>query len=224
MRVVIAEDSTLLREGLSRLLSDEGHEVIAGVGNAVELHHVVERDVPDLVLLDVRMPPTYSTEGIEAAQRIKEEHPDVAVLVLSQYVEYRNATGLLTNGWGGVGYLLKDRVSDVGAFLADLERVAAGGTAFDPEVVRQLFANTRRTDPITALTERERDVLEALAQGLTNSGIADRLTVSISAVEKHVNSIFVKLDLPREADRSRRVRAVLLYLESTGTRSPGADH
>lgn len=114
MRIVIAEDSTLLREGLSRLLADEGHEVVAGVGNAVELHHVVEREVPDLVLLDVRMPPTYSTEGIDAARCIKEEHPQVAVLVLSQYVEHRNATGLLTNGWGGVGYLLKDRVSDVG--------------------------------------------------------------------------------------------------------------
>ncbi|EHK80538.1 MULTISPECIES: response regulator transcription factor [Rhodococcus] len=223
MRIVIAEDSTLLREGLSRLLADEGHEVVAGVGNAVELRHVVEREVPDLVLLDVRMPPTYSTEGIDAARCIKEEHPQVAVLVLSQYVEHRNATGLLTNGWGGVGYLLKDRVSDVGAFLTDLERVAAGGTAFDPEVVRQLFASTRRTDPVATLTEREREVLEALAQGLTNTGIADRLTMSVSAVEKHVNSIFVKLDLPREADRSRRVRAVLLYLESTGTPSSRDD-
>ncbi|AHD21525.1 LuxR family transcriptional regulator [Rhodococcus pyridinivorans SB3094] len=223
MRIVIAEDSTLLREGLSRLLADEGHEVVAGVGNAVELHHIVEREVPDLVLLDVRMPPTYSTEGIDAARCIKEEYPQVAVLVLSQYVEHRNTTGLLTNGWGGVGYLLKDRVSDVGAFLTDLERVAAGGTAFDPEVVRQLFASTRRTDPVATLTEREREVLEALAQGLTNTGIADRLTMSVSAVEKHVNSIFVKLDLPREADRSRRVRAVLLYLESTGTPSSRDD-
>lgn len=222
MRIVIAEDSALLREGLSRLLADEGHDVVASVGNAVELHHAVSREVPDLVLLDVRMPPTFSTEGIDAAHRLKAEHPDLAVLVLSQYVEHRNATTLLTSGLGGVGYLLKDRVSDVGAFLTDLERVAAGGTAFDPEVVRQLFTRARRSDPIAGLTAREREVLETLAQGLTNTGIADRLHMSVSAVEKHVNSIFTKLDLPRDADRSRRVRAVLLYLESTG-RIGGSD-
>ncbi|MBF6398900.1 response regulator transcription factor [Nocardia cyriacigeorgica] len=214
MRIVIAEDSTLLREGLSRLLADEGHEVVAAVGNAVELQHAVAAELPDLVLLDVRMPPTFSTEGIDAARRLKDEHPDLAVLVLSQYVEHRNATSLLTSGLGGIGYLLKDRVSDVDAFLTDLERIAAGGTAFDPEVVRQLFTNMRRADPIAALTDREREVLEALAQGLTNTGIADRLHMSVSAVEKHVNAIFGKLELPKDTDRSRRVGAVLLYLES----------
>ncbi|NEW27801.1 response regulator [Nocardia cyriacigeorgica] len=214
MRIVIAEDSTLLREGLSRLLADEGHEVLASVGTAVELDYAVAAEVPDLVLLDVRMPPTFSTEGIDAARRLKQQHPDLAVLVLSQYVEHRNATSLLTSGLGGIGYLLKDRVSDVDAFLADLERVAAGGTAFDPEVVRQLFTTMRRADPLAALTDREREVLEALAQGLTNTGIADRLHMSVSAVEKHVNSIFGKLELPKDTDRSRRVGAVLLYLES----------
>nr|WP_206037567.1 response regulator transcription factor [Rhodococcus sp. HNM0569] len=200
---------------MSRLLTEEGHQVVASVGNAVELHHAVSREVPDLVVLDVRMPPTFSTEGIDAAHRLKKEHPDLAVLVLSQYVEHRNATALLTSGMGGIGYLLKDRVSDVAAFLTDIERVAAGGTAFDPEVVRQLFTKARRSDPLTELTDREREVLETLAQGLTNAGIADRLHMSVSGVEKHVNSIFAKLNLPRDSDRSRRVRAVLLYLEST---------
>jgi len=214
VRIVIAEDSTLLREGLSRLLADEGHEVVAGVGNAVELHHVVEREVPDLVLLDVRMPPTYSTEGIDAARRIKEEHPQVAVLVLSQYVEHRNATGLLTNGWGGVGYLLKDRVSDVGAFLTDLERVAAGGTAFDPEVVRQLFASTRRTDPVATLTEREREVLTLVGHGLTNEEIGARLYLSPLTAKTHVSRIMSKL-LARD-----RVQLVVIAYE-TGLVTPG---
>ncbi|MFD4369493.1 response regulator [Rhodococcus sp. NPDC058521] len=215
MRIVIAEDSILLREGLSRLLADEGHEVVGGVGNPTELHHVVAEKDPDLVLLDVRMPPTFSTEGIDAALRLKAEQPRRAVLVLSQYVEHRNAISLLTSGLGAVGYLLKDRVSDVGAFLADLERVAAGGTAFDPEVVRQLLTKTRNGNPLAILTERERDVLETLAQGLTNAGIAVRLSMSVSAVEKHVNSIFTKLGLDRDSDHSRRVHAVLLYLENT---------
>lgn len=215
MRIVIGEDSTLLREGLVRLLADEGHQILAAAGNAVEVLDAVAHELPDLVLIDVRMPPTFSTEGIDAARRMKSEYPGLGIVVLSQYVEHRNAVELLTTGVGGVGYLLKDRVAHIDTFLSDLARVAAGGTAFDPEVVRQLFARVRHSDPLSALTDREREVLETLAQGLTNSGIADRLSMSVSAVEKHVNSIFHKLDLPRDTDRSRRVRAVLLYLEST---------
>ncbi|MEV6102498.1 response regulator transcription factor [Nocardia sp. NPDC051981] len=221
MRIVIAEDSALLREGLLRLLTDEGHDVTA-VGTAVELLHETDRATPDLVIADVRMPPTHSTEGIDAARALKARYPGLGVLVLSQYVEQRNAIELLTSGIGGVGYLLKDRVANVDAFLADIERIAAGGTAFDPEVVRQLFAQQRRADPLAALSPRESDVLQLLAQGLTNTGIAARLSLSTSAVEKHINSVFAKLHLAKDPAHSQRVRAILIYLEQrTTTGIPG---
>ncbi|GAB2664531.1 response regulator transcription factor [Nocardia goodfellowii] len=212
MRVVIAEDSTLLREGLTRLLADEGHEVTA-VGTAIELVHEIDRDTPDLAIVDVRMPPTHSTEGLDAAKTLKARYPDLGVLVLSQYVEQRSAVELLTAGQGGVGYLLKDRIADLDTFLADMNRVANGGTAFDPEVVRQLFAQQRRPQPLAALSPRELDVLHLLSQGYTNTGTADHLSLSVSAVEKHVNAIFTKLELAKDPNHSQRVRAVLIYLE-----------
>ncbi|RJO78003.1 DNA-binding response regulator [Nocardia panacis] len=214
MRIVIAEDSALLRAGLMRLLTDEGHDV-AAVATAVELLHEIDRVAPDFVIVDVRMPPTHSTEGLDAARSIKDRFPALGVLVLSQYIEQHNAIELLTSGMGGVGYLLKDRVANVDAFLADLDRIANGGTAFDPEVVRQLFAQQHRTDPLDALTVRELDVLRLLAQGLTNTGIADRLSLSTSAVEKHVNAIFAKLHLTKDPAHSQRVRAILIYLEQS---------
>ncbi|MBF6298804.1 response regulator transcription factor [Nocardia amamiensis] len=212
MRIVIAEDSALLREGLTRLLTDEGHQVVA-VGTATELLHETTHGTPDLVIVDVRMPPTHSAEGLEAARTLKARYPQLGVLVLSQYVEQHNAIELITAGKGGIGYLLKDRVADIDAFLADLDRIASGGTAFDPEVVRQLFARQRRHNPLTALSPRELDVLRLLSQGLTNAGIADTLSLSISAVEKHVNAIFTKLGLTKDPANSQRVRAVLIYLD-----------
>jgi len=212
MRLVIADDSVLLREGLVRLLEEEGHEVAAAVGDASALLEAVGEHVPDAAVVDVRMPPTHTDEGLRAALRIRAEHEGVAVLVLSQYVEQRYAAELLAGASGRVGYLLKDRVAEVGEFLDALERVRAGGAAFDPEVVRQLLARTAHADPLARLTPRERDVLEHMAQGLSNTLIAERLFVSVSAVEKHVNAIFDKLDLERTAGYSRRVLAVLRFL------------
>lgn len=214
MRVTIAEDSALLREGLVRLLVDEGHEVLAAVGDAGALLGAVEREQPDVVVADVRMPPGHSDEGVVAALEIRRRWPQVGVLVLSQYVERRHTAQLIGDGRGGVGYLLKDRVAQVGEFLDALERVGGGGAAFDPEVVRQLLAAGRRTDPLSRLTPRERDVLDAMAEGLTNAGTAERLRMSVSAVEKHVASIIAKLGIPETAGYSRRVLAVLRYLGS----------
>jgi DNA-binding NarL/FixJ family response regulator len=214
VRVTIAEDSALLREGLVRLLVDEGHEVLAAVGDARALLGAVERDQPDVVVADVRMPPTHSDEGVVAALEIRRRWPRVGVLVLSQYVERRHTAQLIGDDGGRVGYLLKDRVAQVGEFLDALERVAAGGAAFDPEVVRQLLAAGRRADPLSRLTPREREVLDAMAEGLTNAGTAERLRMSVSAVEKHVASIFAKLGIPETAGYSRRVLAVLRYLGS----------
>ncbi len=214
MRLVIADDSVLLREGLVRLLEEEGHEVAAAVGDADTLLAAVAEHAPDAAVVDVRMPPTHTDEGLRAALRIRAEHEGVAVLVLSQYVEQRYAAELLAGASGGVGYLLKDRVSEVGEFLEALERVRGGGAAFDPEVVRQLLARTTHTDPLARLTPRERDVLEHMAQGLSNASIAERLYVSLSAVEKHVNAIFDKLRLGHTSGYSRRVLAVLRYLDS----------
>jgi DNA-binding NarL/FixJ family response regulator len=214
MRVMLAEDSTLLREGLVRLLADEGHEVVAAVGDGVALLAAVAADQPDVVVVDVRMPPTHTDEGLRAAMELRGRWPRVGVLVLSQYVERRYAVELLTAHTDGVGYLLKDRVAQVGEFLDALDRVGAGGTAFDPEVVRQLLARTTHTDPLSRLTPRERDVLDHMAQGHTNATIAEQLHVSQSAVEKHVNSIFDKLDLSHTTGYSRRVLAVLRYLGS----------
>jgi DNA-binding NarL/FixJ family response regulator len=214
LRITIAEDSALLREGLVRLLVDEGHEVVAAVGDARALLGAVERDQPDVVVADVRMPPTHSDEGIVAALEIRRRWPGVGVLVLSQYVERRHAAQLIGGDGGRVGYLLKDRVAQVGEFLDALERVGAGGAAFDPEVVRQLLARGSHADPLTRLTPREREVLDAMAEGLTNAGTAERLRMSVSAVEKHVASIFGKLGIGDAAGYSRRVLAVLRYLGS----------
>jgi DNA-binding NarL/FixJ family response regulator len=214
MRVTLAEDSTLLREGLVRLLAEEGHQVVAAVGDAGTLLAAVAAEQPDVVVVDVRMPPTHTDEGLRAALQIRERWPGVGVLVLSQYVEKRYAVDLLTGQPEGVGYLLKDRVAQVGEFLDALVRVGGGGAAFDPEVVRQLLARTTHTDPISRLTERERTVLDHMAQGHTNATIAEQLHVSQSAVEKHVNAIFDKLDLSHVTGYSRRVLAVLRYLGS----------
>ncbi|MFD3437988.1 response regulator [Streptomyces sp. NPDC058685] len=254
MRVILAEDSTLLREGLVRLLAEEGHEVLAAVGDAEQLLAAVEAHTPDVVVADVRMPPTHTDEGLRAALEIRRRRPEVGVLVLSQSVEKRYATELLTPdpespqgvgqgaghraghqgasdrgvghrgvghqgagqgaGHQGVGYLLKDRVVQVDEFLDALERVGRGRAAFDPEVVRQLLARSSRTDPLSRLTARERDVLGEMAQGHTNASIAAHLHVSQSAVEKHINAIFDKLGLTGTTGYSRRVLAVLRYLGS----------
>ncbi|MEN3613292.1 response regulator transcription factor [Plantactinospora sp. ZYX-F-223] len=212
MRVMLAEDSILLREGLVRLLAEEGHQVTAAVGDADALVAAIAADPPDAVVVDVRMPPTHTDEGLRAALEIRRRWPAVGVLVLSQYVEKRYAVELLTSQSGGVGYLLKDRVAQVGEFLDALARVGDGGAAFDPEVVRQLLARTSHTDPLSRLTVRERAVLDHMAQGHTNATIAAQLHVSQSAVEKHVNAIFDKLDLAHVTGYSRRVLAVLRYL------------
>jgi DNA-binding NarL/FixJ family response regulator len=214
VRVILAEDSTLLREGLVRLLLEEGHDVPAAVGDAEALVAAVAAHQPDVVVVDVRMPPTHTDEGLRAALEIRRRWPPVRVLVLSQYVEKRYAAELMSADVEGVGYLLKDRVAQVGDFLDALERVGAGGAAFDPEVVRQLLARTTQVDPLSRLTGREREVLERMAQGLTNASIAQELHVSQSAVEKHVNSLFDKLGLSHATGYSRRVLAVLHFLES----------
>ncbi|GAA1892797.1 response regulator transcription factor [Streptomyces durmitorensis] len=211
---MLAEDSTLLREGLIRLLAEEGHEVLAGVGDAVSLLREVEARTPDVVVTDIRMPPTHTDEGLRAAVEIRERWPGVGVLVLSQHVERNYAAQLLTPNAERVGYLLKDRVAQVDEFLDSLERIHAGGAAIDPEIVRQLVIRTTHTDPLSRLTPRERTVIEALAQGHTNAAIAQKLHISLSAVEKNLNTIFDKLDLSRTTGYSRRVLAVLRYLES----------
>ncbi|QQQ77516.1 response regulator transcription factor [Saccharothrix sp. 6-C] len=212
MRVILAEDSTLLREGLVRLLVEEGHDVLAAVGDAEALLGAVAAHLPDVVVTDVRMPPTNSDEGLKAALEIRRRFPGVGVLVLSQYVEQRYAVDLLTEHADGVGYLLKDRVVQVEEFLDALRRVGAGDVAFDPEVVRRLLART--THPLGVLTERERQVLAHMAEGHTNNAIAARLHVSRSAVEKHINSIFDKLGLSDVDGYSRRVLAILRYLRA----------
>ena len=211
MRVLVAEDSVLLREGLTKLLTDGGFDVVAAVADADELLRAVGEHHPDLVVVDVRMPPTHTDEGIRAALVIRRQHPGVAVLVLSQYVEERYATDLLSVQTSAVGYLLKDRVAHVSDFLDALRRVAAGGTALDPEVVAQLLVR-RRNDPLDRLTPRELEVLRLMAEGRSNNGIVDALKVSPSAVEKYVSSIFAKLDLPPTDTDHRRVLAVLKFL------------
>jgi DNA-binding NarL/FixJ family response regulator len=211
---VIAEDSVLLREGLTRLLAEAGMDVVAAVADAEQLLRVVGAEQPDVVVADVRMPPTHRDEGVRAALVIRRSWPKVAVLLLSQYVEERYATELLAGDTRGVGYLLKDRVADVEEFVEALRRVGAGGTALDPEVVTQLLARSRRRHPLEGLTQRERQVLQLMAEGRSNGAIAGQLVVTEGAVEKHVSSIFTKLDLsPAETDH-RRVLAVLRYLQS----------
>jgi DNA-binding NarL/FixJ family response regulator len=214
MRVLIAEDSVLLREGISRLLADAGLEVVAAVGDADAALDAVAAHRPDIVVMDVRMPPTHTDEGIRAALRLRREHPEVAVLVLSQYVEQHYATELLAGDTAGVGYLLKDRVAEVGEFVRAVERVGGGGTALDPEVVSHLLARSRRRDPLAGLTPRETEVLALMAEGRSNGAIAAAMVVSDGAVEKHVSSIFAKLDLPPADTDHRRVLAVLRYLDA----------
>ena len=212
MRIVIAEDSVLLRAGLVEVLEKFGIEVVAAVQDASELLKAVEEHQPDLAIVDVRMPPTFTDEGIRAALVLRRQWPRLKVLVLSQYVEERYATELLSEQTSGVGYLLKDRVADVKDFVDALQRVAAGGTALDPEVVAQLLIR-RRSDPIERLTRREKEVLALMAEGRSNAGIATALVVSDSAVAKHIYNIFAKLDLSESPDNDhRRVLAVLRYL------------
>jgi len=212
MRVLIVEDSVLLRAGLGRLLEDEQIEVVAEAGDAESFLREWERTQPDLSIVDVRMPPTHTDEGIRASVELRANHPDARILVLSQYVEERYAKELLADGHGGVGYLLKERIADVAEFVDAVERVAAGGTALDAEVVAQLFARNR--NPIDALTPRESDVLALMAQGYTNAAIAEQLIVSSGAVEKHTSSIFSKLGLEPSATDHRRVLAVLQWLDA----------
>lgn len=215
MRVVIADDSVLLREGITLLLGEEGIEVVAGAVDATQLMTAVKEHAPDLCIIDVRMPPTFSDEGLRAAIEIRRRWPDVALLVLSQFVEERYASELLAGETSGIGYLLKDRVGDVAEFIEVVHRVTSGGTALDPEVVRQLLARSHKTDPLKRLTAREREVLALMAEGRSNGAIAEHLVVSMGAVEKHVTNIFMKLDLPHDDDlHHRRVMAVVRYLES----------
>jgi DNA-binding NarL/FixJ family response regulator len=214
MRIVIAEDSVLLRDGLIRMLTDHGHEVVGAVEDASRLVRLVEREAPDLVVLDVRMPPTHTDEGIRAALELRARKQDLPVLVLSQYVEENYASELLSGDLGGIAYVLKDRVTDVGQFIETIDRIARGGTVIDPEVVSQLLARTRRQEPLSDLSPREREVLGLMAEGRSNAAIAEKLFVTPRAVEKHVKSIFQKLRLPPAESDHRRVLAVLRYLEA----------
>lgn len=212
MRIVIAEDSVLLREGLVRLLTDAGHEVVATLSDATDLLSSVTELNPDLVIVDVRMPPTFTDEGIRVAVLIRSQNPEVSVLVLSQYVEERYASDLIAENTGNFGYLLKDRVADVDDFLAAVEDVAGGGTVLDPEVVAQIMVRSRKKDGLAVLSERERQVLQLMAEGKSNSAIASTLFLSSGAVEKHISSMFTKLGLLADSDENRRVLAVLKFL------------
>jgi DNA-binding NarL/FixJ family response regulator len=214
LRTIVADDSVLLRDGIVRLLTDSGFDVVAAVGNADDLLDAVTEHLPDLCVVDVRMPPTHTDEGLRAAVEIRSRHPQIAVLVLSQYVEERYASELLEGDVSGVGYLLKDRVIDVEDFLASLRRVAAGGSAVDAEVISQILGRSRRTNELDRLTPREREVLNLMAEGLSNGGIAERLVVSMGAVEKHISNVFMKLGLDIENGNHRRVLAVLTFLRA----------
>ena len=214
MRVAIAEDSVLLREGLARLLADAGFEVVAKCGDAQDLTRKVRGHKPDVAIVDIRLPPTHSDEGLQAALDIRSEHPEVAVLVLSQYVELGLAMKLLSDSAESVGYLLKDRISEVDEFVGAVRRVADGGSALDPIIVSTLLSRQRDDDPLATLTPREREVLELMATGSSNQGIADKLVITVRAVEKYVSSIFGKLGLPSTGSESRRVLAVLMFLRS----------
>lgn len=212
LRTVIADDSVLLRDGVVRLLGDSGFEVLAAVGDADALLDAVTEHQPDLCIVDVRMPPTHTDEGLRAAIEIRRRDPSIAVLVLSQYVEEHYAGELLAGDVAGVGYLLKDRVIDVEDFLGALHRVAEGGSAVDAEVVSQILGRSRRSTELESLTPREREVLELMAEGLSNGAIAERLVVSAGAVEKHISNVFLKLGLQPEDGANRRVMAVLAFL------------
>ena len=212
MRIVIAEDAAVIRAGLVEILTDRGHEVAAAVGDAEALKAAVAEHHPDVAITDVRMPPNYTDEGLRAAIEIRRDQPGIGILVFSQYVETRYAADLLAMGSGGVGYLLKDRVADVSEFTGAIARIAAGGTALDPEVVTGLLNATRHASALAGLTARERDVLALMAEGRSNGAIADHLFVSERAVEKHISNIFSKLGLPPSDSDHRRVLAVLAYL------------
>lgn len=212
MRVMIAEDNVLLREGLVRLLTESGIEVAGTSGDADKLLVLVDDDPPDVAIVDIRLPPTHTDEGMKAALKIRAGHPDIGVLVLSQYVEVGLAMQLLGDSAAGVGYLLKDRVSNVKEFMDAVGRVADGGSAIDPTIVSALISKQRKRDPLDRLTPREREVLALMAEGRSNQGIADQFVITLRAVEKYVSSIFSKLDLPTTGSDSKRVLAVLLYL------------
>jgi DNA-binding NarL/FixJ family response regulator len=214
MRVVLADDSILLREGIARLLTDAGFDVVGQAGTADELMLKVRSYSPEVAIVDIRMPPTHTDEGLRAAREIRERHASTGVLVLSQYVEAEYALDLLAESAEGVGYLLKDRVADVGEFAAAVRRVGEGGSALDPTVVSELVGRRRKDDPLGDLSPREREVLELMAEGRSNQAIGDRLFITQRAVEKHVTSIFVKLRLPAAAADHRRVLAVLAYLRA----------
>jgi DNA-binding NarL/FixJ family response regulator len=214
VRVAIAEDSVLLREGVARLLDEAGFEVVAKCGDAKDLMLKVRSYQLDIVIVDIRLPPTHSDEGLQAALEIRANHPDVSVLVLSQYVELGLALKLLSDSAESVGYLLKDRISDVDDFVGAVRRVANGGSAVDPNIVSTLLSRQRDDDPLAALTPREREVLELMATGSSNQGIADKLVITLRAAEKYVSSIFGKLGLPSSGSESRRVLAVLTFLRS----------
>lgn len=214
MRVVIADDAVLLREGLIRLVEENDHTVVAAVGDGPTLVEAIVEHRPDVSIVDVRMPPTHTDEGLRAAVEARRKVPGSPVLVLSQYVEVEYADDLLADRAGAIGYLLKDRVSEVAEFLDALRRVAGGGTVLDPEVVGQLLVRRRRDDPLRNLTPREREVLGLMAEGRSNTAIARKMVVTEGAVEKHVRNIFTKLDLPPDEEQHRRVLAVLAYLQS----------
>jgi DNA-binding NarL/FixJ family response regulator len=214
LKVVIAEDSAILRDGLVQLLVDRGFVVTAAVAEAEGLRVAVEREQPNVAVVDIRMPPTFTDEGLRAAIALRRDYPGIGILMFSQYIETRYAAELLADDAAGIGYLLKDRVADVSDFVEALERVASGGTALDPEVVTQLLGASRRTDSISVLTAREKEVLSLMAEGRSNAAIAEALVISDGAVEKHVANIFTKFDLPVSQSDHRRVLAVLRFLDS----------
>jgi DNA-binding NarL/FixJ family response regulator len=214
IRVAIAEDSAILRDGLVQLLADRGFEVTDAVSEAQGLRAAIDRDCPDVAVIDIRMPPTFTDEGLRAAIELRRRYPALGILLFSQYIETRYAAELLADGAAGIGYLLKDRVADVSDFVEALVRVASGGTALDPEVVTQLVGASRRLDSLSRLSTREREVLSLMAEGRSNAAIATTLVISEGAVEKHVANIFAKLDLPVSQSDHRRVLAVLRFLDS----------
>jgi DNA-binding NarL/FixJ family response regulator len=220
VRILICEDSVLLREGLVRLLEDSGHEVVAALPDAAELPETVASEHPDLCILDVRLPPTYTDEGIRAALALRSADPNLPVLVLSQYVEERYAADLIAGRGGALGYLLKDRVADVSEFVETVERIAAGATVFDPEVVAQLLGRRARDERMQRLTAREASVLALIAEGKSNQAIAKTLYISEGSVEKHITSVFQKLDLEPDESGNRRVLAALVHLSHGGSAAP----
>ena len=214
MRVALADDNVLLREGLARLLEDSGFDVVGQSSNADDLLLKVRSYAPDIAIVDIRMPPTHTNEGLRAALEIRAQHPSVSVLVLSQYVELGLALTLLSGSTEGIGYLLKDRIRDIDDFIAAVRRVAEGGSAIDAKVVSTFLSRERPDDPVARLTPREREIIELVASGSSNQGIADRLVITVRSVEKHVSRIFDKLDLPSNGSESRRVLAVLMFLRA----------